>query len=325
MGEGPRSRTDALSPNGRSPPLGPGFRREDGGALGHPSVTAAGKTGGGAGSPIAIAPGPPCGPVPHLPDLGRSTLALTAMYVGCYYTSVMIQAVFFDLYGTLAGFRPDRFEVQSEACAGFGITPEGILRGYAQADAFMSEQNAVRPVRVLPKAERDHFFAEYERRVLRGCGVEVSTEQAGQIWRAVREIPYEMARFDDVLPAMDLLKQQGLTLGLISNMNAPGRQIAEQMGLSPYLDFAVTSGEVGTEKPHPPIFEEALRRARAEAQDAMHVGDQLRSDIEGAANVGISPVLLDRDGNHREFSDYPRIETLMELPGLLAGLAGSGI
>ena len=162
----------------------------------------------------------------------------------------MIQAIFFDLYGTLAGFQPDRFQIQSQACAQFGIevTPDGILRGYALADSFMSEQNAVQPVRTLSPGERDEFFAEYERRVLRGCDVDVSVQQAADVWKAVREIPYEMARFDDVLPAMDLLKQQGFTLGLISNMNAPGNQLAEDMGLTPYLDLVVTSGEVGMGK-----------------------------------------------------------------------------
>ena len=50
----------------------------------------------------------------------------------------------------------------------------------------------------------------------------------------------------------------------------------------------------------------------------MHVGDQLSSDIDGARGVGINPVLLDRDGNHEEVTDCPRIETLMELSPLLA-------
>ncbi len=234
----------------------------------------------------------------------------------------MIEAIFFDLYGTLAGFRPDRFEIQSEACSRFGIelTPEGILRGYALADVFMSEQNAVKPVRLLDSEERERFFGEYERRVLRGSGYDVTVEQAMVIWRAVRQVPYRMERFDDVLPAMDLLKQQGLTLGLISNMNARADSLVEDMGLTPYLDFAVTSGEVGVEKPHAPIFEEALRRSGSAAGDTIHVGDQLTSDVEGAVNAGIGPVLIDRDGNHAGFTGCPRIETLMELPELAMSL-----
>lgn len=232
----------------------------------------------------------------------------------------MIKAVFFDLYGTLAGFQPSRFEIQSEACATFGIsvTPDGILRGYATADAYMAEQNAVMPVRTRDRQGQREFFAEYEKRVLNDCGVEVSTDQAMEIWRRIRQVPYQMERFDDVLPTMDILKQQGLTLGLISNMNQNGDELAETMGLTAYLDFAVTSAEIGSEKPHAPIFLAALDKAGAQPTESIHVGDQITSDINGAANVGINPVLVDRDGNHPGTTLCPRIETLMELPALLS-------
>ena len=71
------------------------------------------------------------------------------------------------------------------------------------------------------------------------------------------------------------------------------------------------------QKPHPPIFLAALSKAGVEPHEALHVGDQVTSDIQGARSVGINPVLLDRDGNHPGFDDCPRIETLMALPMLL--------
>ena len=234
----------------------------------------------------------------------------------------MIVAVFFDLYGTLAGFSPSRYEIQSTACADFGIslTPEGVLRGYNLADAFMAEQNRTRPMRSLTDAERDDFFARYEQRVLRGAGVDVSVERAARIWERVRQVPYDMALFDDVLPTLDVLKERGLTLGLVSNMNRTGPEIIAHLGLAGRVDFAVTSIEVRSEKPHPPIFREALRRANARPEQVAHVGDQLESDVEGARRVGITPILLDRDRNHPDVAHCDRIETLPELPRLLADL-----
>ena len=231
----------------------------------------------------------------------------------------MIKAVFFDLYGTLAGFSPSRYHIQSEACAHFDIevTEEGILRGYALADAYMAEQSAVRPLRERDREGRNRFFAEYERLVLQGAGAEVTREEAWEIWRRVRQVPYDLTRFDDVVPTLETLKSQGLTLGLISNINRDGDELAESLGLKPHLDFAVTSVEVGAEKPHPPIFMAALSKAGTEPHEAVHVGDQLTSDIEGARGVGINPVLLDRDGNHGDIQDCPRIESLAELPKLV--------
>ena len=232
----------------------------------------------------------------------------------------MITAVFFDFYGTLAGFSPSRYQIQSAACADFGIqvTEEGVLKGYALADAYMAEQNAVLPLRERDKEGRSRFFAEYERLVLQGAGTQVTSEKALKIWRQVQQLPYELARFDDVIPALEGLKTQGMTLGMISNMNRDGGQLAADLGLASYLDFTVTSVEVGTEKPHPPIFLAALAKAAAEPHEVLHVGDQLTSDVQGARAVGINPVLLDRDGNHRDIQDCPRIESLSELPGLLA-------
>lgn len=231
----------------------------------------------------------------------------------------MITTVFFDLYGTLAGFRPSRFEIQSEALADFGITvtPEGILSGYYLADAFMSHQNATKPVRSLSREENRIFFAEYERRVLRGAGVEVSQDQAWEIWRRIRKIDYGLALFDDVIPVLTECRRMKMTVGLISNMNQSGDQLAESMGLLPHLDFTVTSQEVGAEKPDPRIFEHALGRAGAQPENAVHVGDQLTSDVAGALNAGIRAVLLDRDGNHKGYTAQPRISELTELPELL--------
>ena len=234
----------------------------------------------------------------------------------------MIKAVFFDLYGTLAGFDPSRYDIQSAACSDFGliVTPDGILKGYAAADAYMAAENTDNPLRKRDQVARDGFFAEYERRVLAGCGIEVGTGEAFAIWQQVLRIPYSMTRFDDVQFVMDRLKIQGFILGMISNMNTDGKELAQSLGLSSYLDFSVTSAEVGLEKPHPPIFLTALKLAEVAPYEAVHVGDQLRSDVEGARNVGITPVLIDRDGNHRDFEDCPRIEALSELIELLAEL-----
>ena len=87
----------------------------------------------------------------------------------------MIKAIFFDLYGTLAGFKPSRYEIQSRACDKFGIslTQQGVLRGYGQADAFMTDQNKVHPLRQMSETERFNFFCEYERRIIKGSGIDV--------------------------------------------------------------------------------------------------------------------------------------------------------
>ena len=238
----------------------------------------------------------------------------------------MIKAVFFDMYGTLAGFRPSRYEIQSQACAPFGVqvTQEGITAGYASADAYMAQQNSVYPIRLRSPEEKDRFFSEYERLILVRAGADVTAEQALDIWRAIGEVKYGLAAFDDVAPVMDVLAARGLVIGMITNIDRDGVELAAGLGLAGRLDVIVTSGEVGADKPSPRIFVEALRRAGVEAGQAVHVGDQPASDVDGALAAGISAVLLDRDGNHPGFDRCPRIVGMSELPSLLDELpAGS--
>ena len=130
----------------------------------------------------------------------------------------MIKAVFLDLYGTLAQFHPSREDVQAQACQSLGIqaTHEGLSRGYTLADEYMEQENAGRvPLACRSGGERQDFFARYEQLLLKGAGVEMDLETAGRVWEQVQHIPYGMALFHDVLPALDMLKLQGLTLGAV--------------------------------------------------------------------------------------------------------------
>ena len=116
---------------------------------------------------------------------------------------------------------------------------------------------------------------------------------------------------------MKALKERDFILGLLTNLGEDMNPICRKLGLEPYLDFFVTSGEVGVDKPEPPIFLAALRRAGVNASEAVHVGDQYKFDVIGARGVGITPILIDRYDLYPEVSDCPRINRLAELAGYL--------
>jgi HAD-hyrolase-like len=65
----------------------------------------------------------------------------------------------------------------------------------------------------------------------------------------------------------------------------------------------VTSARVGYRKPHPRIYQATLERTGFGADDAVFIGDSLRTDVLGPQRVGICSVLLARDAErqlHRE-------------------------
>ena len=100
---------------------------------------------------------------------------------------------------------------------------------------------------------------------------------------------------------------------MLTNLARDMDYICNRLGLEPYIDFVVTSQEVGVDKPNPPIFLAALERAGVNASEAIHVGDQYKFDVVGARGVGIAPILIDRYNLHPEVSDCPRIRSLSEV------------
>ncbi|MDA1278807.1 MAG: HAD-IA family hydrolase [Chloroflexi bacterium] len=220
-----------------------------------------------------------------------------------------LRAVFFDLYGTLAGFDPPRDQIQARAARVFGmeVTKEGIDAGYHVADEFLANQNATKPVRTMSANEQWTFFSKFEQLILQGAGHNVDLAVAANVWTEVRKQDYGFALFPDVIDGLDRLRSTGLLVAAISNMNTLGRRLCDDLGLTGHVDFAITSGETGFEKPDRRIFEAALTRAEVAASEAVLVGDQLESDIYGAENAGMRPILMDRFNGHPDYEKHPRV------------------
>lgn len=219
------------------------------------------------------------------------------------------EIIFFDVYGTLAHFDPPREQIQQRAAAEFGmqLDPAGIDRGYQQADQFMSQQNSTEPLRLMSTAERDQFFARYEQLVLAGAGHEVDLETASRVWTKVRSQEYGWALFDDVVPGFEKLREVGFRIAALSNMPMSEHAMCDAIGLTGHVEFAVTSGDVGAEKPDPRIFHAALERAKVSETSAIMVGDSISSDLRAAESVGMGAVLMDRYNNHPWHDEYPRV------------------
>jgi len=229
----------------------------------------------------------------------------------------MIKAVFFDWFYTLARFEPPRHQLYNQAFREFGIelSPEKVMRGILLADEYFFQENAKSPVAKRSPEEQLEVYTHYPNTILTEGGANASKELSLKVLERVRE-QYKSATFalfDDVLPTLKALKQQNLTVGLLTNIDRDMASTCRELGLESYLDFVVTSKETGVDKPNPPIFLAALEKAGVNASEAVHVGDQYKLDVIGARAVGINPILIDRYDMHPEVSDCPRIHSLTEL------------
>lgn len=233
----------------------------------------------------------------------------------------MIKAVFLDWFNTLAHYEPPREELQSQAYREFGIElpPQQIMHGITIADRDYFEENTRSPILKRSPEEQAEIHTRYQKTILNEAGASVPSELLPKIMQRLQQLykGVTFSLFDDVLPTLKTLKEQRLTLGLLTNLDRDMKPVCLKLGLEPYLDFIVTSGEVGADKPHPPIFMAALQRAGVNAPEAVHVGDQYQTDIIGARGAGIAPILIDRYDLYPEITDCPRIHRLPELTGYL--------
>ena len=233
----------------------------------------------------------------------------------------MIKTIFFDWFNTLACYNPPREEIQSLALREFGIalTPQEILPGLMLADKNWFEESARSKIENRSLEEQAELRIQYEETMLAQVGIEASKETLVKVMARVHQLYQGMTfvLFDDVLPTLKILKQQDYTMGLLTNLAKNMDTICHGLGLEPYIDVVVTSGEAGADKPNPLIFQMALQRAGVEASEAVHVGDQYKMDVLGARGVGISPILIDRYNLYPNIKDCPQIHNLHELSGYL--------
>lgn len=118
-------------------------------------------------------------------------------------------------------------------------------------------------------------------------------EYERRLVRLVAETQFRLV--PDAKSVVEALRLGGYRLGLISNtIGEPGRLFVphlERFGIARSLDVLVWSDEHPWTKPSQQIFRYALDRLRADASEAVHVGDGA-SDILGAQSVGYRATIL---------------------------------
>ena len=99
--------------------------------------------------------------------------------------------------------------------------------------------------------------------------------------------------FPDVSPTLRWLLDRGIRIAAVTNRGYSGPRFHEEMrdlGLEELFETTVISCDVGYMKPHPRIFEIALEKLGARAEQTAMVGDSLRADVEGAKALGMTAI-----------------------------------
>ena len=202
----------------------------------------------------------------------------------------MIRAVFFDVDFTLIYPGPTfQGEGYHRFCDRYGIDvdPARFSDAVVGASIILNEEQG----HIYDPA----IFVRYTSRIIEGMGgkgpqVQACAAEIYEEWAAC----HHFFLYDDVTPVLRELAARDIKVGLISNSHRCLESFQQHFELHGLIAAALSSSEHGYLKPHPSIFESALRLLDVSASEAVMVGDSLAHVIEGARRVGMRGILVQR-------------------------------
>lgn len=122
--------------------------------------------------------------------------------------------------------------------------------------------------------------------------------------------------YPEVTPVLSRLKAAGYRLVVVSNFDSRLPRILHELEIDINLDAIVYSSRAGSAKPDKAIFQQALDLLGVHAARAIHIGDNVKADFNGARSKGIDSLLIDR----KRASDKENDDTISSLNELLTRL-----
>ena len=214
--------------------------------------------------------------------LARSTISLR---------SSRVRVVLLDMFDTLVQLEPPapRLRARLLELTGVDVGEETAASGFAaEIGHYLANHMQGRDETTLD-ALRDDCAA-----VLHDALGVPGLERA-----AVRQAMLDALQFrvfPDAPPALGALRARGVRVVVVSNWDWSLPEWLERAGLAELVDGVVSSAVVGSAKPAPEIFHVALELAGVGPDEALHVGDSVTSDVEGARAAGVRAVLIARSG-----------------------------
>ena len=87
--------------------------------------------------------------------------------------------------------------------------------------------------------------------------------------------------------------------------------------LLPYFKEVITSEAVGVKKPDPKIFQFAVEKANATVVESVMIGDDLKTDIIGAIQVGMKCIYYNPHGNVNKYPVWREVKSLLKIKEIL--------
>ena len=100
--------------------------------------------------------------------------------------------------------------------------------------------------------------------------------------------------YQDTVSSLQRWQRMGISLGIISNFDSRIYAVLDALDLKKYFQTITISTEAGAAKPNPLIFTTALQKHGCSSEEAWHIGDSRKDDLQGARIAGLQGIWLKR-------------------------------
>lgn len=216
------------------------------------------------------------------------------------FTTKSIQAVLFDLDGTLRHNQPNAIDALFDFAVQLGLEdmPEMRLEATRWAHYYWAQSSQmIEDKKLFP--DDDLFWKNYCYRTLiaYGCMPGQARELVPKLFCYMRD-EYKPSNWvpPEVPTTLEKLQEAGIRIATLSNRSQSYGEELESLGLASYFEFTIAAGEVDAWKPDPAIFHYAITQLSTKPEETLYIGDNYFADVIGAQKARLQPILIDPMG-----------------------------
>ncbi len=242
-----------------------------------------------------------------------------------------IQAVFFDMGGTIETFWYDRaLRLDATHALQALLLKSGIDLGMDNESLYALVSQGLEDYRRRALTTNEELSPSRVWREFILCdhsaqAQQLTTGSAEELMSFIEMHYYHRQMRPEVPQVLESIRKMGLKIGLISNVCSRGQVPTnlEEYGIRHYFDPVVLSSEYGRRKPDPAIFHFAASLAGVPTGAVAYIGDRVARDISGARRAGFRlAIQVLHDFVQEEDDAYPQpdriVGNLEEFPAILA-------
>jgi putative hydrolase of the HAD superfamily len=216
--------------------------------------------------------------------------------------------IFLDAVGTLFGVRGGVGNIYAEIARNHGVTCDPHLLDQAFYCAFDGAEPLVfsdLPLEEIPVAE----YAWWQEIALKTFAKTEDLVKFADFSKFFNELFGYFATADawyiypDTIVALEMWKQQGIELGIISNFDSRLYLVLRALDLDKYFSSVTISTEANSAKPDRLIFDYA-RNKHSQTASAIYIGDSYGTDVLGAIASGLQGIWINREPKPNETRPY---------------------